>query len=421
MKLLLVLALIGAAFAYGGKDSMLSSNRIHSEDGLISSTCEECEGLVKRFVLASHDEQKMREFKLLLSALCHETSYVEECKVFVANIDKVIHKLEPYLSDSHRVCKAFRFCANSRLDAFHRVGLLYAKKALDQSEGMKDLACDECQFAANELKQLVEDKEKQKSIKEFFSKSVCIYAYSYRGMCDMLVEQLLPTFFEQLDAALQVPKKACASIGFCPKEKESFRLLPIAHNKGTLRNFWAGAKTLQTSQGVVLKSCLDCELECDEMLHLLEEDKNGVAKIIQNFACNDILPKNFTASCEDFMSLYLPTVVYMTIKQYTARGICEKSDACNSKSVMNLDALSLQEKMSLRNEACTGTMDYLKTALLEPEVQHNAVASIHSEYCQRVPSFWREGCFMFTAKMIPKLIEKSSLIAESHVLCQRHQ
>ena len=78
----------------------------------------------------------MREFKMLLKVLCHETSYVDECNVFVDNLDSLIKKLEPYLADAHKVCKGIHLCSNSRLDAFRRIGLLYVKRTLDQAEGL---------------------------------------------------------------------------------------------------------------------------------------------------------------------------------------------------------------------------------------------------------------------------------------------
>ncbi|KAK5970265.1 hypothetical protein GCK32_019908 [Trichostrongylus colubriformis] len=91
---------------------------------------------------------------MLLNVLCHETSYVDECRVFVSNLDVIVKKLEPYLQDAHRVCKSFHMCSNSRLEAFHRIGLLYAKRSMSKVDGMKDLVCDECQFAARELKSI---------------------------------------------------------------------------------------------------------------------------------------------------------------------------------------------------------------------------------------------------------------------------
>ncbi|VDP60837.1 unnamed protein product [Heligmosomoides polygyrus] len=90
---------------------------------------------------------------------------------------------------------------------------------------MKDLVCDECQFAARELKTIVEDKEKQQEIRDFFSKNVCKNIPRYQGMCDMLVEQFLPEMFQELDTLLKDPKQACADVGFCPRTSAPRKLV----------------------------------------------------------------------------------------------------------------------------------------------------------------------------------------------------
>lgn len=50
-----------------------------------------------RFTEAAKDPKKLAELKMLLNVLCHETSYVDECRVFVSNLDVIVKKLEPYL------------------------------------------------------------------------------------------------------------------------------------------------------------------------------------------------------------------------------------------------------------------------------------------------------------------------------------
>ncbi|KJH49861.1 surfactant protein B [Dictyocaulus viviparus] len=285
MKYTVLFALLAACSAFD-KESMLKHNKISNEPaGIVSitSTCDECQKLVNRFKEAAEDPKKLAELKLLLNVFCHETSYVDECRMFVSRLDVIIKKLEPYLEDAHHVCKSFHMCSNSRLEAFHRIGLLYAKKAMNEVDGMNDFVCDECQFAARELKIIVEDKNKQKEIRDFLSRNLCLYLKRYQGMCDELIEQFLPEVFQELDSLLKDPRQACSDVGFCP--------------------------------------------------HLSAPRKlNSMAAAIQALACDFILPSNFTASCNDFLTFYLPTVLYMTYEQFTPEGICTKIKSCDSIS-----------------------------------------------------------------------------------------
>jgi hypothetical protein len=53
--------------------------------------------IVKRIVEVATDPQKVAELKVLLSVLCHETSYEAECRLFVSKIDLFLDKLLPFL------------------------------------------------------------------------------------------------------------------------------------------------------------------------------------------------------------------------------------------------------------------------------------------------------------------------------------
>lgn len=55
---------------------------------------------MKRFSDAAKDPKKLAELKMLLNVLCHETAYVDECRVFVSRLDVIVKKLEPFLVGS---------------------------------------------------------------------------------------------------------------------------------------------------------------------------------------------------------------------------------------------------------------------------------------------------------------------------------
>lgn len=85
----------------------------------------------------------------------------------------------------------------------------------------KDLVCDECQMAVREVRVYVQDKDRQKQIRDFISREICTHAGSHRGMCDMVVEQFLPELFQELDVILADAKKVRAQS--FQRDKTSFR------------------------------------------------------------------------------------------------------------------------------------------------------------------------------------------------------
>uniref|UniRef100_A0A914C410 Saposin B-type domain-containing protein n=1 Tax=Acrobeloides nanus TaxID=290746 RepID=A0A914C410_9BILA len=215
MKAIFILALfIGFALA---KENLLKYNKTPKKQEVVewTSVCDECEQVVQKFAEAAKDPAKMIILKEMLTALCHETDYEEECKIFVSKLDLFIDKLLPYLKNPHAVCQKFHMCSNTRIDRFHRVGVLYAKRYLNKVDGAKDLICEECQFAAHELLQVVDDHNTQVQIHDFISKNVCAHLGQYRGTCDILLDDFLPELFQELHNILSNAKQFCTDLELC--------------------------------------------------------------------------------------------------------------------------------------------------------------------------------------------------------------
>jgi len=211
--LLLATTLVSARIE-DDKTAMVNENRVPKSPSF-SSVCTECESLIKRVVEAAEDPTKLAELKILLGALCSETSYVDECRIFVSKLDLFIKELLPYLKNPHTVCKDIHLCANKKIEAFHRIGLLYAKQYMNKVDGANDLICEECQFAAHELQEVVDKHEVQTDVRRFLSDNICKHLGQYQGSCDVLLDDFLPELFSELHNLLQQPREFCEHIKLC--------------------------------------------------------------------------------------------------------------------------------------------------------------------------------------------------------------
>lgn len=208
--------LLVSAQAY--KQNMLKFNKTPKDRGTqvtSSAVCEECKVIVTRFAKAIEDPTKMAELKAILRMLCHETSYVEECKMFVNRLDYFIAHIEPYLKDPESACKHLRMCGNKKIETFHKISVVYMQRFRDGQYVNNDLICEECQFAASELKSLVEEEKSQQKIKTFLSEEVCRRLGKYQGSCDLMLDEFLPSLFEELDKMLANSKQFCTDLGLC--------------------------------------------------------------------------------------------------------------------------------------------------------------------------------------------------------------
>jgi hypothetical protein len=209
-----------AAAASDSDDTMVIRNKTPKSTHLFTDACTECQAVIGKLADVVDDPEKLMELKAILTVLCHETSYETECKMFVSKLDLFIDKLRPFLKHPVTVCRWMHICGNTKLEQFHRVGMLYAKKYVNRVQGAKDLICEECQFAAHQLQQLIDDPTYQTEAKEWLSANVCARMGHYRGACDEVLEQVLPDFWQELHDMLKDSKQFCVDIDLCESTVE---------------------------------------------------------------------------------------------------------------------------------------------------------------------------------------------------------
>ncbi|VBB26815.1 unnamed protein product [Acanthocheilonema viteae] len=278
-KIVVLTAMIMLTAAY--KEFILKENKTPKEIRIshtnsFNGTCSECKMLINRFAEAIKNPKKIAELKDLLRILCHETSYEDECRLVVNQLDHFIEKLEPYLKNPEKVCQHFRLCSNRKIEYFHRINVIYGRKNADE-DSASDLICEECQFAAQELKRTIEDEKIQQRLKRFISEEICSQLGSLRGKCDLLLEEFMPELMEELDKLLQNTKTFCADIGLCKHLIEPLTVpgdnfnSQKGNNNNTLRMANSFVKpTNQLTTGSILRS---------ENLQACEACRDALSKI----------------------------------------------------------------------------------------------------------------------------------------------
>jgi len=183
-----------------------------------NDVCDECQTIIAKIASIADDPQKLAELKLLLSVLCKETSYESECKLFVSRLDIFIDKLRPWLKNPKKVCQEIHLCRNARLERHQAMVRLYASTLYTPSnavQGIKDVICEECQFAAHELDQLVQSKKFQQDAHNWVHTTICAHSGKYAGTCDLLLDDFLPEALIEIHYVLQDNHQFCADLEMC--------------------------------------------------------------------------------------------------------------------------------------------------------------------------------------------------------------
>jgi len=371
MNYLIVLALLAPVCLAGNdlhKQAMIKENKTPKEAApQFNSACDECKVIIDRFNEAIKDPAKLEELKMLLNMLCEQTSYAAECKLIVGRLDVIIAELKPFLQDSTAVCKKLHMCGNARLQKIHRLAVVYAKKYLNRVEGVRDVLCEECQFAVAELKAVVEEKGTQEQLQEYLRNYVCKHLGQYQGACDEVVEQFLPEFFQELEQFLQNSKQVCTDLGLCTGQNILVQGQPLhpADNRNAgnsvnhaqlpktyrIKSFYRMLNNLQTKTGHVHMACWECEIGVNMMLAEIKTQSaiDGIGTDIRELVCNK-LPTDFHDGCEDFTGLYLPTVLSLTVDQVTAKQVCDMLHVCDATKHRAVQNVPVSQKAAVSCE-----------------------------------------------------------------------
>uniref|UniRef100_A0A0N4ZDG9 Saposin B-type domain-containing protein n=1 Tax=Parastrongyloides trichosuri TaxID=131310 RepID=A0A0N4ZDG9_PARTI len=431
MKYLAVLCVVAlAASTIAIKDELLKNNKIpkiaiyHEAEN--SDVCAECQSIVSRFAEAMKDPSKLAALKLILGSLCHETAYELECKLFVRKLDVFMDKLLPYLKDTKKVCHKMHMCGNERITTFHKFAVLYADKIVTSLDNKNRFLCEECRFAAQELENFVSDKSTQDEIRKFLSENVCKKIPKYQGSCDLMLEDFLPDFFKQLETLLKNAPQFCHNIGLCDKSRITHRNVEQKSAKGqvAVHEFVKNLQKIRSSKHPEIHmSCLECEIALDALIIELKQNKTiyGLADDLRNIAC-PILPVNMTLSCEDFLNLYAPTVVYMTMEQLTSEGICTGLiKACKPQDTMtrqHFKQLSYDEQNSVKCEACETINKHITTVLEDQEFRQHIIDGLEQNLCSYIPGIGVNVCENLMQNYLPIFFDKVDSYIKEPNMCQ---
>lgn len=168
-------------------------------------------------------------------------------------------------------------------------------------------------------------------------------------------------------------------------------------------------------------SCLECEIAIDAVLIELKQNKTiyGLADDLRNGAC-PMLPVNYTLGCDDFLNLYAPTVVYMTMQQFTSEGICTNLiKACKPEDMSRkyFEKLSVEEQNSIKCEACTAVKNHITTVLDDGDFRQRIIDGLEQNICSYIPGVGVNACENLMQNYLPIAFNKIERYLKNPNLC----
>uniref|UniRef100_A0A1I7UYD4 Saposin B-type domain-containing protein n=1 Tax=Caenorhabditis tropicalis TaxID=1561998 RepID=A0A1I7UYD4_9PELO len=154
----------------------------------------------------------------------------------------------------------------------------------------------------------------------------------------------------------------------------------------------------------------------------MQEDMIGNRKKlsddVRDFACYKIVTANMTASCIDFLDLYLPTVIQMTIEQVTPEGVCEANKCCPKDSVSALRDFSYQDIETQKCSSMNQLESYVSSHLIGSPIEKYWENSMTDSICSHSISYFKATCQQIMSSVAPRFVHLTADLARQNKFSQ---
>jgi hypothetical protein len=228
-----------------------------------------------------------------------------------------------------------------------------------------------------------------------------------------------------MEKFLQNSKQVCLDLHLCTANAEK-TFLPtktrgIARHRGPIRvnSFMQMINSLQTKSPSVYMSCLECELAVDVLLAEINQPAHVEtwATDIRELVCHK-LPASFFDGCEDFVGLYMSTVLQMTLNQFSANDVCRSIHLCTAEKLNAIKRLSKSEKSAIACESCKGITTLMRRELVDAHLRTEIQHSIEEYLCRNLPSSMTNLCYNLVESHASVFIDKLVGYVNSPTICK---
>ncbi|KAF1758864.1 hypothetical protein GCK72_015324 [Caenorhabditis remanei] len=395
--------------------AVLAALAIGSQAKDAPSACNSCKSMVQNFIDASKDQMKMAQLKISLSMLCAGTSHQSDCSKTLDKLDYIAFKLAPYLVDTSAVCSKLQMCGETQFSPLARLAMLYLKKSesiVANDNIMRQQVCDECQASSSQLGQLFADDFTSYAVKSTIQRLVCRSAGKAHKACNIFVSSVIPDLMTEMRDIFQEKELMCSNMGLC-----SATAKPLTREtpKQPLNELWKSMGTIKSSNGEELMSCFECTLSMDTLLEEFINKRQGTADDIQAAVCAKVVGA-WTAGCNDFVHMYMSTVLFLTYNQFDGKGICTAMHTCEKKESALL-ALAKPEKAMIGCEHCQAVEQFI--AQNHEALHAHAVEGIYSNVCQKLPTALGTMCESSAIRLSRKFFARTAELAASGAVCSQ--
>ncbi|XP_061168001.1 uncharacterized protein LOC133176955 [Saccostrea echinata] len=173
------------------------------------TSCSLCKMVVKetRKMLKNKNKDKIVDFFTMACQFMPDENLKKECSFLASDSQILIKLLESKISEG-QLCAAVKQCKGFE-DRTHEL-----PPKVPELPGNTTKICVDCVAFFGDIKQMISDNATVEQVKDMLKNVVCTQLSSSEGLCDFIVDELVPELLQVLGGEVE-PQVLCNMLGFC--------------------------------------------------------------------------------------------------------------------------------------------------------------------------------------------------------------
>jgi len=316
---------------------------VAGESGLMVSTdttCMLCQYTL-HFIQQQLDEDATREqIENIVRGVCAylPKNLAEECGDYIdAYGDQVIALLEQEL-DPSIICPELGLCPGMSRPSHH----------------LNDIPCVFCEYAMENLKQLLGDRTEEEAVRNSLDQLCSIMPRSLAAECTTFVDQNAVEIMKLISIGIK-PLEVCGQLGLCNdatvmqsrrpiNELPAFlstNELPVlsAANQLPLSRMRLGQPKTGLENRGQSKTCVLCEYVIDTLDKIVLDNSTGIEDAMRTAiqrVCM-LMPMTLADDCLTFLEQYGDKLLHMLVaEEFSPQSVCQQLSLCQSQPILGM-------------------------------------------------------------------------------------
>ncbi|XP_062575849.1 prosaposin-like isoform X2 [Saccostrea cucullata] len=368
-----------------------------------STSCSLCKMVVKetRKMLKNKSTEKIVDFFTMACQFMPDENLKKECSFLASDSKMLIKLLESKISDG-QLCAAVKQCKGFE-DRTHEL-----PPKVPEMPGNTTKICKDCVAFFGDIKQMISDNATVEQIKDMLKNVVCTQLSSSEGLCDFVVDELVPELLQVLGGEVE-PQVLCNMLGFCQGTNIYKALVSRIQFRTELKKINKGK----------IGGTEECDMCKEVMTKVRDMDRDPAnQEKVKNFIKTELCEKlgALADQCKTAVDEYGGILFELIASELDPASVCTMLGFCKSASYVAakpiLPGVQMKPKVEIQAKPKAGELcDLCQMAIneLDSMITKNSttqeIEQALAAVCDRLPAQFKDECKDFVKQYAPAILD----------------